>query len=231
MINVLRDSAIEFVRTVPSTALKYLLILAIFHERNGAEACAAYKWLTHVTGKGTATTTRTMDWLEQEAFIVTFYIAGEKHARLTAKAAQLPLPFMESLYEKVSHHFDDSLSTGTTTTTKYLKGDPIENLPVEKENHQNDDSLTVKVVQDRMPLEFLDQTSRLLVKLGGLTYDEARHALVAALLAGDTANDIMQQIEGWGAWFEKEGITTLDGITVNVGRSIANNIRNGDLPG
>jgi hypothetical protein len=227
MINVLRDPAIEFVRTVPSTALKYLLILAIFHERNGAEACAAYKWLTHVTGKGTATTTRTMDWLEQEAFIVTFYIAGEKHARLTAKASQLPLPFMESLYEKVSHQNDDSLSTGTTTTTKYLKGDPMENLPVEKESHQNDDSLTVKLgVQDRMlPLEFLDQTARLLVKLGGVTYDEARHALVAALLEGDTANDIMQQIEGWGAWF------VLEGITENVGRSIANNIRNGDLPG
>lgn len=210
------DPAVDFVRRTSPTALKLLVVLGIFRHRNGSEACASLQWVGWASDVGTATVTRTVFRLEQDGLVEVVYIAGDKHARLTAAAAQLDLP---GFLPGESHQIDDSLGlVPTTTTVKYLIPPPVDNSAPEKVSHQNDDSL----LPESESALFADQTARLLARLGGVDYWSAREDVLAALAAKDTRQDVLEQVEHWGEWCALKGIAP-SGVV------IARNVRSGDL--
>jgi hypothetical protein len=208
-----RDPAVQFLQHTAPTALKVLVTLAVFHDRNGPEAAAALHWLCWAAKIGSATATRTTKWLEHEGLVQTFYIKGDKHLRLTAAAAQLPLPLSITPPNGESHQNDDSLvHSPTTATVLSIKYHTMDNLPVEKESHQNDDSLS-----------FADQTARVLVKLGGVLYDQALDAVQTALEQGDKQADVLSQIEQWSGWIAAH----MPEVIPTMGLSIAKNLQKG----
>jgi hypothetical protein len=94
-----QDPDILFIQRLSGTAIKYLWLLAVFHDRNGVESCAELNWLTWAADMSHASTTRTIDWLEQDGLVQTLYIRGAKHARLTQKVAQLPMQTLKLMMQ------------------------------------------------------------------------------------------------------------------------------------
>ena len=213
------DPAIDTLQRYSGKTLTVLLALCIFHQRNGPTACAAFRWLSHASNCSPDTTTRALYRLVEDGYAENIYIHGDKHARLTVHARQLPLPILleprtdPQLSTIETPQKAESLSTAPTTTTDLHMPSP--ETDQQKETPQKAESVTVKA--------FADRTARILCQLGGIHYHNALEAVNHALREGDTPDDIQTQVKRWGGYLAARG------LTADAGASIAANIRNGAL--